>query len=336
MAHESKIYRPCRAVRNEAILGIVFFLLFIAAPLIPLVLQLCSADGRIEKYAIRMALIGLVFWGTMLLLSVLQLLYFYISTLTVTNSSLTLRSLRGVKHFNISDVTSLKWREVPRGGSVLVRGASGKFALYLGGYSKEDRLDLIRGLRHLIPVANQIGWPKFCHKIALSLRDRKPSILREDPTVVTVTVTRGRYDRFFILLLLICFVHAMIWAFLLKYWEIMLIVPIVLMFWVIFRFSIPSAGKIDVESRPSNRSRAGMLCLGIFFFSPLVLSLIFWSVDWQVVFRLWAILSYGSVLGAMFLFGQFKLRSKKAIEGIHQRALIEWDEGERWINSTPC
>ena len=43
--------------------------------------------------------------------------------------------------------------------------------LHLHGFDRQDRLEIVRRLRDLIPAGKQDGWPLFCSKVALPLRD---------------------------------------------------------------------------------------------------------------------------------------------------------------------
>jgi hypothetical protein len=95
-----------------------------------------------EHSLVIVAGMGLVVFGTMLLLSVY-----------------------------VSELQSLTWRSRSRGGTIVfcVLGAKSRLDLY--SYAEGDRLRIIKTLYDLVPAALQEGWPEFCHKVTSTCAD---------------------------------------------------------------------------------------------------------------------------------------------------------------------
>jgi len=271
----------------------------------------------------------------MLSVSVYLVVAYKIERTVFDNGSIIIKSVFQNCQFGATDITQLKWRLFPSGGSIIIRGPHSKGRLDFGGFLDGDKLQIIRQIRELVPADKQQGWPEFCHRIALPARDRLPSILRENSSLQLVRMTRRRYDRFFILLLIICSVHALIWCFLLKTLKILVFLIFVVLFWALFRFSVPADGQLHAELRPSYKTRIGMILFWVCCLSPFTLLLVFWDINPRtIVGSMWVAFQSG-MFGMLFLLTPSRAKSKKAIQEIHQRALAEWDEGERLINSPP-
>ena len=62
---------------------------------------------------------------------------------------------------DLNAVTELKWRLVPRGGSVLLTERTTRLSIALGSFEPADRQCLIEYLRRSIDESRQIGWQRF-------------------------------------------------------------------------------------------------------------------------------------------------------------------------------
>ncbi len=138
---------------------------------------------------------GVAVFGMMLLMSLFLWAAYYVERFTITGTMLSIHSIIRSRKFDVSELQCLKWRVYPMGGSIVFRLLGSRARLDLHGYSKDDRLRIIRQPCTISPSRVQEEWPLFCHKVALPLRDGKRSIGRREPSSEFFIITRKRYDR---------------------------------------------------------------------------------------------------------------------------------------------
>jgi hypothetical protein len=205
---------------------------------------------------------GIAVFGGMLLLSIYMWRAYYVERFSVDRTMLTVRSMLQNRQFDVSELKRLKWSVYPAGGSIVFRVLGSRARLDLHGYDKSDRLQIIRVLRDLVPHDVQEGWPLFCHKVALPLRDGKPSIVRTEPSVKLVTVTRGRYDRLFRLSLPLSVVLALVlWGWL-GLWQFFALPILMIGTWLLLRFNVPPHGHPDLQLTSTSQGRAQLVGWG--------------------------------------------------------------------------
>lgn len=195
--------------------------------------------------------------GIMVLMSIYIWAAYYVERLTINGTMLSIRSMLQNRQFDVSELACLKWRVYPIGGSIKfsVLGSTARLDLY--GYDKEVRLQIIRALRELVPPRIQEGWPMFCHKVALPLKDGKPSTSRVDPTADYFTITRSRYDRMFKFGFPISVVLAIAVGMLSGLWQFAMLPVLVIAAWLLLRFNVPTEGRAEprMSSTPQGRGQ---------------------------------------------------------------------------------
>lgn len=131
--------------------------------------------------------------GAFLALSLYILASARVEHAEVEGATLTMRSVFHRRQFSLREVSRLRWRVMPAGGSVVLHGACGRGRIEFAGYRRQDRLELIRLLREQVPQRAQEGWPDFCRQVALGVRDGPGSQLRYFPPEALIHLDRGRY-----------------------------------------------------------------------------------------------------------------------------------------------
>ncbi len=200
---------------------------------------------------------GIAVFGLMFVLSLYTILTYYVERFAVDGSTFFVRSVFQNRQFDRTEIQSVQWKTSPNGGNLRFRAFGRTARLDLHGFDREDRLQIIRIVREMVPVTNQKGWNKFCHHIALPLRDDTSAMERVDDSIETVLVTRRRYDRLVCLLLPLSIVVAV----LLWWWtalpQFFVLPPSVVGFWLLLRFSIRKEGSRTqrLTSHPAGRAQ---------------------------------------------------------------------------------
>ena len=214
---------------------------------------------------------SIALYGTMLLLSIYAWAAYYVERFTVEGTMLSIRSMFQDCQFDASELECVKWKVYPRGGRLRFRVLGSKARLDLQGYSKDDRLRIIRALHDLVPPGLQEGWPMFCHKVALPLRDGKPSTVSIEPSAKHLTICRRRYDVMLLPSLLIAVAIAIaLWAWLDR-WQFIVLPFLVIAAWLLLRFSVPNEGRADVQLTSTLLGRAQLVGWGAVVTSQLLM-----------------------------------------------------------------
>jgi len=206
---------------------------------------------------------GIAVFGSMLLMSIYYWVAYYVERFTIQETMLSIRSMFQDRQFDVSEIESLTWKVFPRGGSIRFQVLGSKARLYLQGYEKHNRLQIIRTLRNLVPPEVQAGWPMFCHKVALPLRDGKPSPIPIerliDPAAEIITITRSRYDRMLMFGFPLSVVLATgFWAFL-NVWQFAVLPLLVIAAWLLFRFHIPQEGRKETRLTSTSQGKGQLI-----------------------------------------------------------------------------
>lgn len=277
---------------------------------------------------------GIAVFGTMLLMSIYVWAAYYVERFTINGTMLYIRSIFQNRQFDVSELESLKWRIRPIGGSVFFRVLGSKARLDLHGYSKDDRLRIIRALHDLVPPQVQEDWPLFCHKVALPLRDGKPSIVRSEPSSKTCTITRKRYDRMLVLAFPLSAAIAIgLWVWL-NLWQFLTLPFWVIAAWILLRFNVPREGCSDVRLTSTPMGRAQLIGWSAVVFSLLLrVGLVALGVGKLIACRASIV-----VMAVIFLpvaYSIYKSEKQRRItdEQAAELALGDWQQGEAAGNS---
>ncbi len=165
------------------------------------------------------------------------------------------RGLFGERSFDLSEVEHLKWRNWPAGGSIAVRVAGRKIGIEISTYETTARLRIIEYFYRGIPADRQENWPAFCHRIALPLRDgvspmkRRLEVRGSLTPRSTVLITRRRYDTAGVVCTAITAIVSIILWQQFNIPQAFSLLPFVVIFWLVLRYSIPATGREELTLR---------------------------------------------------------------------------------------
>ncbi len=214
-------------------------------------------------------------------------------------------------------------------GTLVLRTLTEKMTIYLGNFEPVERLWLIRYFRNAAPMPLQEGWPLFCSKIALPLRDRD-ALLHGDPGPDSVRITRRRWDWYCVpfILLMAVFGFAASWR---LQQPRMLVAPLLPAFlWLMLRTVTPREG-MAAKRITSEPGMTNFLVFELFWFGVAVAGL--------VVFKIWnppmpvAAITAGIALVlwlGVLLWQACRLdrQRRERDEANASVAVGQWDEGE--------
>ena len=217
-----------------------FMAVFFLAALIGMIcVALFDETGKVKVVALVLMSLGV--WGTMFILSIYGWIACYVERLTIDGTQISFRSMLQSHQFDVSELESVKWSILPRSGCIVFRCPDRKSRLYFSNYSREDRLKIIETLQDLVPESIQEGWPEFCYKVALPLRDGR-SFRPQVPPTQAITVTRNRYDRMASVCIPASIAVAVVCWVWFDLWQLWALPPMVVGSWLLLRFVVPPSG----------------------------------------------------------------------------------------------
>jgi hypothetical protein len=159
------------------------------------------------------------------------------------------RSPFSTYEFDLTNIESASWQLQPLNGLVQLRAADQSAKIPFQDFSKLDRLELIQLIHQNVPEERQHDWARFCHRIALPLREGWPSWLVMDaPESQCVLVTRRHYDRLLGGLLLICIAIAVVLSLFFGIHAAFALPLVAIGFWLLLRLSIPREGSWSLRA----------------------------------------------------------------------------------------
>ena len=212
----------------------------------------------------RVGGLGVVVSSTMLILSIYTWLSYYVERFRFDGTLLSIRSMLQNRQFDVSEIECVRWKVYPIGGRIRFRVYGSRACLDLHGYSRSDRLRIIRALRNLVPVNKQQDWPMFCHKVAVPLRDGVPAVVRSDPSAEWCTINRRRYDRMLVICLPLSVALAVFvwWAF--NLWQFLALPFLAVIAWVLLRYDVPQEGRAKKRLTSTSQGRAQLIgCVAV-------------------------------------------------------------------------
>ncbi len=202
----------------------------------------------IEDRAPALGWLGIVLFGTMLILSIAMIVTYFRTSVTVKGDTFRIQTLFRDIDIWSPEITGLEWKWTQK---VRLSTIAQKVTIELKQFDIADRLEIIRACRRLAPPASQTSWNEFCHLVALPLREgrepRRPSTVENHPLSLPersrVFVSRRRYDYFFGTLFFTGLVGAAIVWFRIADPRAFAIPFVVVMLWLFLRFSTPKEGQ---------------------------------------------------------------------------------------------
>ena len=137
-----------------------------------------NPGGNIPNPGLAAAFFG-AFWGFWVLLSGYVLLLYRQYSLSIDGKRIRQVGVFSDRTFFCQNVSEIKWKRYPAGGTIWLSDQSSKLKIDLGNSTKEDRKEIIDRMRGLIAHDLQVGWEEFCQhfesakKRTASKRSRK-------------------------------------------------------------------------------------------------------------------------------------------------------------------
>jgi len=146
--------------RSYLIVGIVGAIFFSTMAIVSVVAAYWNIDGSFARPLLAAIIFG-IFWSAMLLLSVWVLLAYFREHLVVDRTTITQHGILRCKSLRIADATEIKWRRIPKGGSIIIRTANRKIKIYFDNFATNQRDELISFLYGTFAPDIQQGWSPF-------------------------------------------------------------------------------------------------------------------------------------------------------------------------------
>ncbi|QDT28435.1 hypothetical protein Enr10x_37770 [Gimesia panareensis] len=216
------------------------------------------------------SLFFIMLWSVPASLSCWMLLKYRTVSLTIEPGTITVQGIFSRKVVDLADVQKVSWRIFPMGLRVYTTPCE-TASLTVSHFSPEDQVWLIRFFRQIFPEAIQENWPLYCLHAASRLRKKKHTVV-PPPGPDEILITRQRYDRFAIPVILVSVVAAILMG-ILQHNFALLVLPLPLvMFWFLLRKGTPREGQIQKRLLVERDHRETFLLLG--FWSVLLLGFI--------------------------------------------------------------
>ena len=222
--------------RYQRNVGIACLLFFVAMMAFPICL---AAKGGCNPYLLWLSV---AFWGFWIGLSVIILLAYWRESLAIDDKQLVQRGIVRCRCVKLNEITHVRWRIAPVGGSVVLRSAFQRIKIELNSFEPEERRWLIRMLRLSLSPSIQSGWEQFCLRIALPLSKPHGDVPLKDDEVL---LARHRLDRTFLWLVLLALVVGVVSAWQLHGLRLLLLPLAPVVVWVLIRQGIPREGVRD-------------------------------------------------------------------------------------------
>lgn len=231
-------------------------------------LYLIRTDPNI-RHPVGFAILTLGVPSFMAALSAWLLVESFRSELTFGEGWLAYRGVFRETTIDLAEVTSIRWRTWPAGGSVVLWTESSRLALGLGHYDDEDRERIILHLRSAVPPEIETGWNFFAYRLKPFERRWE----RTKPGPDEVLVRRERWDGYFLpFLATVGLVGVVSWWITgeLRFFA-GLLVPLGL--WPALRFTTPARGMVSKKLSASSFKPDGFgLLWGLVAIAGLVLN----------------------------------------------------------------
>ena len=224
--------------RNVSFAGLVFFGLMIVVSLL-----LASYSARPDRSLVTaICLVG--FWSFFVSLSLYALAAYKWTRLRITDDEIALKGLIRSRTVSLSKVQEVIWNYGYR-GAIWLRDANGSVRIDLDNFEVDERICMIRFVREQTPAQRQANWDLFCHKVALPFVRYLDCDGKPRPEPGQVLISRRRWDWYFLPLIMLCAVAGTVAA-----WRLaqprLLVAPLApTSIWAVLRVLTPKRGYLS-------------------------------------------------------------------------------------------
>ncbi len=292
-----------------------------------------------DPEAVAAVRLGLGLLGFFALVGTLAWLELHRDRFTIKGTTLSRQSLYRRHEFELADlngVESLAW-----GSRSIVFHARGKTSrLELSLIGDEDLLEFIEILRDRVPASSQKGWPLFCLKVALPLKEERlqlPKSALEDLPPGSFLNTRRRYDRAAAIAIPLSLGLGVIDAVGFQQWQGLLSPIPVVAAWLLLRFHLPPEGKMERGTTPSWILPALGICMAVAMGGMIFMGFLraygLTESPWSWI--PWCAMTGGCVMTVLLTFVADWKRSATAKQRLAVDELAAIPAQERWLELTP-
>ncbi|QDU04099.1 hypothetical protein V6x_38240 [Gimesia chilikensis] len=251
---EYRVFRPPKDYRNGGLFSLIFFT--------PIGIAWCilMIMGTPPDRHIFVILFTVTLWSVPAILSCWMLLKYRKVSLTIESGTITVQSIFSRKVINLLEVQKVCWRLFPMGLRVYTTPRE-TVSLTVSHFSREDQVWLIRYFRQVFPEAIQENWPLYCLHVANRFRPEKHTVV-PPPGPDEILITRQRYDRILIPLILVSTIAGIVAVFTHHDFALFILPVLCLMFWFMFKIVTPREGQIQKRLIADKENRGLFVLMG--------------------------------------------------------------------------
>ncbi|MBN69626.1 MAG: hypothetical protein CME32_10135 [Gimesia sp.] len=260
-----RVFRPPRDYRDGGLLSLIFFTLLF------LTFTVLMRLAALPEFRNWITLFFIMLWSVPAILSCWMLLKYRKVSLTIESGTITVQRIFSCKVLDLAEVQKVCWRLFPMGLCVYTTPRE-TVSLTVSHFSREDQIWLIRYFRQVFPEAIQENWPLYCLHAANRLRPEKHTVV-PPPGPDEIMITRQRYDRILIPLILVSTVAGIVAVFTHHHFALFILPVLCLMFWFMFKTVTPREGRIQKRLIADKENRGIFVLMGCW--GVLLLSFLF-------------------------------------------------------------
>ncbi|QDT22086.1 hypothetical protein [Gimesia chilikensis] len=249
-----RVFRPPRDYRDGGLLSLIFFTLLF------LTFTVLMRLAALPEFRNWITLFFIMLWSVPAILSCWMLLKYRKVSLTIESGTITVQSIFSSKVIDLAEVQKVCWRLFPTGLRVHTNHFE-TVSLTVSHFSREDQIWLIRYFRQVFPEAIQENWPLYCLHAANRLRPEKHTVV-PPPGPDEIMITRQRYDRILIPLILVSTVAGIVAVFTHHDFALFILPVLCLMFWFMFKIVTPREGQIQKRLIADKENRGVFVLMG--------------------------------------------------------------------------
>lgn len=249
-----RVFRPPRDYRDGGLLSLIFFTLLF------LTFTVLMRLAALPEFRNWITLFFIMLWSVPAILSCWMLLKYRKVSLTIESGTITVQSIFSSKVIDLAEVQKVCWRLFPTGLRVHTNHFE-TVSLTVSHFSREDQVWLIRYFRQVFPEAIQENWPLYCLHAANRLRPEKHTVV-PPPGPDEIMITRQRYDRILIPLILVSTVAGIVAVFTHHDFALFILPVLCLMFWLMFKIVTPREGQIQKRLIADKENRGIFVLMG--------------------------------------------------------------------------
>lgn len=321
-----RVFRPPKDYRNGGLFSLIFFTL-IGIAWCSLMIMATPPDRHIFVILFTVTL-----WSLPAILSCWMLLKYRKVSLTIESGTITVQRIFSRKVLDIAEVQKVCWRLFPMGLRVYTTPRE-TVSFTVSHFSREDQVWLIRYFRQVFPEAIQENWPLYCLHVANRFRPEKHTVV-PPPGPDEILITRQRYDRILIPLILVSTVAGIVAVFTHHDFTLFILPVLCLMFWFMFKIVTPREGQIQKRLIADKENRGLFVlmgCWGVLLLSFLFIQRLEMPTSSK---NTWMLVSTVALLPAMISVIMRAEKKRKQLDLIKaEQAAREWEAEAAYFQS---